>query len=188
MKRNSYSFDLNILDNTQDVKENSIKISDCHWSLVFLLSNTFFQIIFTYEFQLVFNLIIFATSSYLFYMLYYFEEKDLYEDKKFELIGKIITYLFYLLWLSYVFIKISLIMNHNELLRFNSPDLGEKYFSVLIVFFSATRGFSLYFYKKYVKEKFPFYKFDIQESNNEKINYVNINNNNCNSADNNLYQ
>jgi len=165
MKKHSYSFDLNILDNSSTTKVNSIKLSDCYWVLILLISNTLLQIIFLYEFLLIINLVIFCVFSYLFYILRNFEENDIYEIDKMEFLEKSIKYFYFLLLSSIIFSVITLGISFDQLIKFNSKVLLEKYFSILNMFCLFLKIICTYLYKKFVKDMFPFYKVNDKEEN-----------------------
>lgn len=158
MRRQSYSFDLSTLDNNHSTKANIIKLNDCFWVLSFILWNILAQIIFIYEFQLESNLAVLVCFSYLFYLLNKFEEKDIYDKDKVEILKKIINYCFYALAASIILSALSICIYHSLFVKFDSKQLLERYFTIIIFYFVIIRIICCYIFKKYIKDKFPFYK------------------------------
>jgi len=155
MKRQSYSFDLGILDNTITSKENLIKLNNSIWILILILINITLETIFIWTIlDPISNIAIISLTILIIYSLCNLEENDLFENNKTKKLELFFLYYFYSLVIS-IFIKIIfIIIQREKIFNFYSNDLSLRYLSILISFFFAMRIILTFLFKKIVKDKF----------------------------------
>ena len=155
MKRQNYSFDLGILDNTISSKENIIKLNSSIWILIFIFINLIIETISIWTIlDPISNIVIISLTIPIIYSLNKIEEKDLYDNNKTKKIQGFFFYYFWSLIISILIKIIFIIIKREQVFNFHSKDLSQRYLSILIIFFFSMRILLTILFKKIAKDNF----------------------------------
>ncbi len=162
IKKQSYSFDLGIIDNKISSKENIIKLNNSIWILLSIILNISLETSFIWRIlgvlDPILNSSIILFSLLLLNSLNNIAENDfdllIYENEKIKKIKNLIFYYFYT-QITFIVIKTIIIIKQREkIFNFFSNDLSLRYLSLIITFFFIIKLYLIYLFKNIVKDNF----------------------------------